>query len=172
MVTQLFLAGREENRLAGYDKYRLLPYAGQLMNLPINQVAAHLRSINPLLATKFLSALYDPEKDYDEKRFLTSCWETATSRLYPIMTDEILRCFNGSDFTAEGLLCGRTCQALFIAFLTSCNTGPCGRSNGSVSPDLCWWLRDPWSSLAPNDLLSVVTSRGSHTRSCMRSGRL
>jgi hypothetical protein len=29
-----------------------------------------------------------------------------------------------------------------------------------VSPDLCWWLHDPWNSLAPNDLLSVVTSRG------------
>src|SRR5262245_46985808 len=40
--------------------------------------------------------------------------------------------------------------------------GPCGRPNGSVSLDLCWWLRDPWSSLAPNDLLSVVTSLG-HT---------
>jgi hypothetical protein len=63
------------------------------MNLPINHVAAHLRVVNPLLATKFLSALYDPEKDYEEKRFLTSCWETATSRLYPILTDDILRCF-------------------------------------------------------------------------------
>ena len=62
--------------------------------------------------------------------------------------------------TTGGLLCGRTCQVLFIAFLTSCNTGPCGRSDGSVSPDLCWWLRDPWSSLAPNDLLSVLTSLG------------
>jgi type IV secretory pathway TraG/TraD family ATPase VirD4 len=104
MVTQLFLAGREENRQAGTERYRLLPYAGQLMNLPINQVASHLHAVSPELATKFLSALYDPEKDYDEKRFLTSCWETATSRLYPILSDEILRCFNGSDFTAEGLL--------------------------------------------------------------------
>jgi hypothetical protein len=26
--------------------------------------------------------------------------------------------------------------------------------------DLCWRLRDPWSSLAPNDLLSVLTSMG------------
>jgi hypothetical protein len=50
----------------------------------------------------------------------------------------------------------------FFPFLTSCNTSPCGRADGSVSPVLCWWLRDPWSSLAPNDLLSVVTSRG-HT---------
>jgi type IV secretion system protein VirD4 len=104
MVTQLFLAARVENRLAGYEKYRLLPYAGQLMNLPINQVAAHLQAVSPGLATKFLSAVYDPEKDYDEKKFLTSCWETATARLYPILSDELLRCFDGSDFTASEII--------------------------------------------------------------------
>jgi type IV secretion system protein VirD4 len=104
MLTQLFLAGREENRKMGYEKYRLLPYAGQLMNLPINQVAAHLQTVSPALATKFLSAVYDPEKDYDEKKFLTSSWETVTSRLYPILSDEFLRCFDGSDFTAADLI--------------------------------------------------------------------
>jgi type IV secretion system protein VirD4 len=104
MVTQLFLAVREENRLAGFEKYRLLPYAGQLMNLPINQVAAHLSAVSPELATKFLSGVYDPEKDYDEKKFLTSSWETATSRLYPILSDELLRCFDGSDFTASDII--------------------------------------------------------------------
>jgi type IV secretion system protein VirD4 len=104
MVTQLFLAAREENHQAGYEKYRLLPYAGQLMNLPINQVAAHLQAVSPELATKFLSAVFDPEKDYDEKKFLTSSWETATSRLYPILSDELLRCFDGSDFTAADLI--------------------------------------------------------------------
>ena len=62
--------------------------------------------------------------------------------------------------TTGGLLCGRTCQALFMIFPTSCTHSPCGRLDGSISPDLCWWLHDPWSSLAPNDLLSVVTARG------------
>jgi type IV secretion system protein VirD4 len=36
--------------------------------------------------------------------FLTSSWETATSRLYPILSDELLRCFDGSDFTASDLI--------------------------------------------------------------------
>src|SRR5262245_53209345 len=65
-----------------------------------------------------------------------------------------------TDAVPEGLLCGRTCQALFIVFPTSCTHSPCGRLDGSISPDLCWWLHDPWSSLAPNDLLSVVTAQG------------
>jgi type IV secretory pathway TraG/TraD family ATPase VirD4 len=74
------------------------------MNLPINQVAAHLHAVSPALATKFLSGAYNPEKDYDEKKFLTSSWETATSRLYPILSDELLRCFDGSDFTAADII--------------------------------------------------------------------
>ena len=73
------------------------------MNLPINQVAAHLHAVSPDLATKFLSGAYNPEKDYDEKKFLTSSWETATS-LYPILSDELLRCFDGSDFTASDII--------------------------------------------------------------------
>jgi len=104
MLTQLFLAAREENRQAGYEKYRLLPYAGQLMNLPINQIAAHLQAVSPELATKFLSGAYNPQKDYDEKKFLTSSWESVTSRLYPILSDELLRCFDGSDFTAGEII--------------------------------------------------------------------
>jgi type IV secretion system protein VirD4 len=114
MLTQLFLAGREENRLAGREKYRLLPYAGQLMALPINRVAAHLHALSPRLAITFLSGAYDPKKDYDEKRFLTSSWETGTSRLYPILSDELLRCFDGSDFTAEGLLTSPTPITVYL----------------------------------------------------------
>jgi type IV secretory pathway TraG/TraD family ATPase VirD4 len=104
MLTQLFLAALDENRQAGSDKHRLLPYAGQLMNLPINQIAAHLHAVSPALAMKFLSGAYNPEKDYDEKKFLTSSWESVTSRLYPILSDELLRCFDGSDFTGADII--------------------------------------------------------------------
>jgi type IV secretion system protein VirD4 len=114
MVTQLFLAAREENRQAGYEKYRLLPYAGQLMHLPINQVAAHLHAVSPELATAFLSGAYDPEKDYDEKKFLTSCWETVTARLYPVLSDELLRCFNGSDFTGEDIITAKQPYTIYL----------------------------------------------------------
>jgi type IV secretory pathway TraG/TraD family ATPase VirD4 len=114
MLTQLFLAGREENRQAGFERYRLLPYAGQLMKLPINEVAAHLQAVAPELATTFLSGVYNPEKDYDEKKFLTSCWETATSRLYPILSDELLRCFDGSDFTASEIMTSPTPVTVYL----------------------------------------------------------
>jgi type IV secretory pathway TraG/TraD family ATPase VirD4 len=114
MLTQLFLAAREENRQAGYDKYRLLPYAGQLMHLPINQIAAHLQAVSPELATKFLSGAYDPEKDYDEKKFLTSSWHLVTSRLYPILSDELLRCFDGSDFRGEEIITSKQPVTVYL----------------------------------------------------------
>jgi type IV secretion system protein VirD4 len=114
MLTQLFLAAREENHQAGYEKYRLLPYAGQLMNLPINQVAAHLQAVSPKLAMKFLQGVFNSEKDYDEKKFLASCWETATNRLYSITSDEILRCFDGSDFTGEDIITSKQPYTVFL----------------------------------------------------------
>jgi type IV secretion system protein VirD4 len=114
MLTQLFLAGREENRQAGYAKYHLLPYAGQLMNVPINQVAAHLQAVSPELATTFLSGEFNPQKDYDEKKFLTSAWETATSRLYPMLSDELLRCFDGSDFTAADIITSKQPSTVYL----------------------------------------------------------
>jgi type IV secretion system protein VirD4 len=114
MLTQLFLAARVENRQAGNERYRLLPYAGQLMALPINQVAGHLQAISPALATTFLSGAYNSEKDYDEKKFLTSSWETATARLYPILSDELLRCFDGSDFTASDLITSPTPLTVYL----------------------------------------------------------
>jgi hypothetical protein len=48
----------------------------------------------------------------------------------------------------------------FIVCLAACANGPCGRPNGIVTFVMRWWLRDPWSSLAPNDLLSVLTPLG------------
>src|SRR5262245_50150411 len=56
-----------------------------------------------------------------------------------------------SRFTKEGgdLLCGRCCQALFVAFLTAAILF---RSPPEVIPcacDVCWWLREAWGSPAP-----------------------
>jgi type IV secretory pathway TraG/TraD family ATPase VirD4 len=91
-----------------------LPCALQLMDLPINQIAAHLQAVHPTLATIFLSGAYNPEKDYDEKKFLTSAWESADARLYPIRSEELLRSFDGSDFTGAEII---TSQKPYTVYL-------------------------------------------------------
>jgi type IV secretion system protein VirD4 len=57
---------------------------------------------------------FTPEKDYDEKKFLASCWESATNRLYPILSDEILRCFDGLDFTGEEMITSKQPVTVYL----------------------------------------------------------
>jgi hypothetical protein len=54
MLTQIFLAARVENRAAGYEKYRLLPYVRPLLRLELKDVARKISAVSPELAFPFL----------------------------------------------------------------------------------------------------------------------
>lgn len=97
MLTQILLA----SRLIGE---RPLPFVGRVINLGVNGVARILSGISPDLATKFLDAEYKAEKDFEEDRFRSSAWGTLSARLYPLLTEDIMKCFNGSDFTMKDVL--------------------------------------------------------------------
>ena len=104
MLTQIFLAARMENKAAGKEQYRLLPYVRQMVDLGLKGAAARLQTISPELAIRFLDGEFEPQKDYTENKFLTSAWETLTSRLFALLTEDVIRCFAGSDFTAKELM--------------------------------------------------------------------
>jgi type IV secretion system protein VirD4 len=104
MLTLLFLAARELNRLAGEVKYRLLPFVRHMADLGLNSVAPTIHAISPTIARRLLDGEYTPDKDYDENKFLSSSWESLTARLYPLLTEKIVRCFAGSDFTGKELI--------------------------------------------------------------------
>ena len=55
MLTQLFLAARELGQ-------RPLPYVASIINLGLNEVAARLNAVSPLLAQKFLDTTYTRAK--------------------------------------------------------------------------------------------------------------
>jgi type IV secretory pathway TraG/TraD family ATPase VirD4 len=109
MLTQIFQAARilEE---------RPLPYLASLINLGVNEVAARLNAVSPVLAHTFLGAVYKPGKDYEKNEFRVDAWETVSSRLYSFFTAEIVRCFNGSDFTAHDLYFSDKPIFVFISF--------------------------------------------------------
>jgi type IV secretory system conjugative DNA transfer VirD4/TraG family protein len=48
------------------------------------------------------------------KKFLTSSWESVTSRLYPILSDELLRCFDGSDFTGTDIITSKHPYTVYL----------------------------------------------------------
>ncbi len=97
MLTQLFLAAR----IVGE---RSLPYVGRVVNFGLNGVARILNTISPPLAAKFLDAEYKANHDFEEDRFRSSAWATLSARLYFLLTEDIVRCFNGSDFKVKDLL--------------------------------------------------------------------
>jgi type IV secretory pathway TraG/TraD family ATPase VirD4 len=110
MLTQMFLAAREETRKARRanpfaKEVRPLPFVGRLVSLGMNRVAEILNAITRPLAEKFLEAEYIPGKNYeDDSKSRSDAWSTLTNRLYPLLTDDILPTFDGCDFTARDLL--------------------------------------------------------------------
>ena len=67
----------------------------------------------PHLRRNFLSAPYHPEKDYEQNAYRISSWDSLDARLYPLLTDDVVRCFNGSDIKMRDSLFQRTHHHLF-----------------------------------------------------------
>jgi type IV secretory pathway TraG/TraD family ATPase VirD4 len=74
------------------------------VKLGLNQVAARLNRVCPPIANAFLEAEYSAFTDFEESKSRSDAWTTLSSRLYPILTDDIVRSFDGSDFSAKDLL--------------------------------------------------------------------
>ena len=97
MLTQLFLAARNENAPP-------LPYVRQIIRTGLQATAKRLHAINPQLATQFLDVAYKDANFTD--RFLLSAWGTLTARMRPLLTETVIKCFAGVDFTPTELMRG------------------------------------------------------------------
>ena len=64
-----------------------------------------LHAISPELSQQFLHQ--DFLKANFDNRFLLSCWGTMSARLRPLLTETVIRCLSGSDFTAGELMTGK-----------------------------------------------------------------
>lgn len=96
MLTQLFLAARVE-------AVPPLPYTRGITRLGLAGAAKRLHTISPQLATQFLDVSFEEANFTD--RFLLSAWGTLTASIKPLLTETVVRCFNGSDFTPSDLMC-------------------------------------------------------------------
>jgi type IV secretory pathway TraG/TraD family ATPase VirD4 len=115
MLTLLWLACLELNRLTG-EEYRMLPFVGKMADLGLNSAASFLNDISPPIVRRLLDGEYNPEQDYDDKRFLSSSWESLTARLYPLLTEGIVRCFAGSAFTGADIIAGKKPVTVYLCF--------------------------------------------------------
>ena len=115
LLTLLWSAALELNRLTG-ERYRLLPFTRTIADLGLNRAAPAIHAISPTIATRLLEGPYDPERDYDENKYLSSSWESLTARLYPLLTEKIVRCFNGSDFTGKEIITAKEPVTVYLCW--------------------------------------------------------
>ena len=95
MLTQLFAAARKEGKPA-------LPYVRHLTRQGLEATAKRLHDLDPQLATQFLDVSF--EEAHFSDRFLHSAWSTLTTKLRPLLTETVIKCFTRSDFTPEQIL--------------------------------------------------------------------
>src|SRR5919108_4565057 len=114
MLTQLFRAAKVAWKM-GLTNLRPLPYVAWLLRLGgLNDVARVVNKVSPALAQKFLSAPYHPEKDYEQNAYRISSWDSLDARLYPLLTKEVVACFNGSDIKMQEVLFSKEPVTIYL----------------------------------------------------------
>jgi type IV secretion system protein VirD4 len=101
------------NRKTG-THYRFLPFSRALSKLGINPAAAAIHAISPTIAQELLDGEYDPECDYRDNRFFANSWQGSRARMYPLQTENVVRCFNGSDFTGADVIAGKKPATVYL----------------------------------------------------------
>jgi type IV secretion system protein VirD4 len=105
MLTQLLLAAREEHAPP-------FPFVRQMVRLGLLGAAKRLFRISPELTTQFLEAALE-EANFDD-RFLLSSWGTLSVRMRYLLTDSVVRCLTGTDFTAKKVMCSEKPVTLYL----------------------------------------------------------
>jgi len=114
MLTQLILTAILARKMGRTD-LRPLPYVAWLLSLGgLNDVARVVNDVSPALAQKLLSAPYNPEKDYEQNAYRISSWDSLDARLYPLLTKEVIRCFNGSDIKMKDVLFSKKPVTIYL----------------------------------------------------------
>jgi type IV secretion system protein VirD4 len=105
MLTQLLLAAREEHAPP-------FPFVRQMVRLGLPGAAKQLFRISSELTTQFLEAELD-EANFDD-RFLLSSWGTLSVRMRFLLTDSVVRCLTGTDFTAKDVMCSEEPVTVYL----------------------------------------------------------
>jgi type IV secretion system protein VirD4 len=103
----------ELNRKTGTD-HRLLPFTRALGKLGINPAAAALNAISPKIAQEMLDGEYEEDRDYRDNKFFANSWQGSRARMFPLLTEDVVRCFQGSDFTGKDIIAGGEPVSVYI----------------------------------------------------------
>jgi type IV secretion system protein VirD4 len=82
--------------------------------LGINPAAAAINAISPQIAQELLDGEYDPEENYKENKYFANSWQSSRARMYPLLTEKVVRCLNGSDFTGRDIIAGQRPVSVYL----------------------------------------------------------
>jgi type IV secretion system protein VirD4 len=105
MLTQILLGARAE----GYAPFA---FVRQCTHDGLKATAAKLDTIAPYLSKRFLSTEFK-DANFDN-RFLNSAWEGLSAKLYPFLTEKVVRSISGADFAASDLLTSNTPVTVYL----------------------------------------------------------
>jgi len=97
-----------------------------------------------------LDDAYREDKDYNDNRYLSSSWESLTARLYPLLTEKVVRTFAGSDFTGRQIITAETPVNVYLCWPESALLAKAAL------------IRLVWEGLIGEMLETYDTARGQH----------
>src|SRR4029450_8069170 len=93
---------------------RLLPFTRHPPHLGINSAAAAINAISPAIAQEMLDGEYNSERDYRENRYFANSWQSSRARMFPLLTEKVVRCFDGSYFTGRDIIAGERPVSVYL----------------------------------------------------------
>jgi type IV secretion system protein VirD4 len=94
--------------------HRLLPFTRAISKLGINSAASVIGAISPDIAQEMLDGEYDEALDYRENKFFANSWQSSRARMYPLLTEKVVRCFQGADFTGRDIIAGEKPVSVYL----------------------------------------------------------
>ncbi len=109
MLTLLFQVATR----AGFPPFL---FVSQIVRLGLNRAAKQIHEMAPDLARQLLDGDYQPDKNYTDNKYLANSWELLKSRMYPLLTEAVVKTLTGSSFKIADLLSGKRPVTIYLTW--------------------------------------------------------
>ena len=109
MLTLLFLTAR----IAEVSPF---VFVREVAKYGINALAKCIHEIHKELGNRLVDGDYNPKKDYRENKYLVDSWDSLTARLYPFLTETVVKSMSGSDFRIADILLSKRPVTIYLTW--------------------------------------------------------
>lgn len=110
-ATEMLIILLQVANRAGFPQFL---FVSQIVRLGLNRAAKQINDIAPDLAIQLLDGEYTPDKNYTDNKYLANSWELLKSRMYPLLTEAVVKTLTGSSFKIVDLLTGKRPVTIYL----------------------------------------------------------